>query len=480
MTTAVLVASALGGVDARYAWTWAWAGDLVGESSWPALAGGTAATLTRSGQTFIAQPTQDLGALGAGSARIDRAVIGGTSGRYLAAGYPNPVAAPVHVRLVFRDERATGTATYLELSQAAQRITIRRSGTDLQLIGNLGVHTDTVPLDAVSGAWCLLDVIAGPAGFTAYLNGVDLTPLLTPVALAAFAGAPSVALLNDVAGTDAAINAEVVFAGLWTSPTLTLAQHRADAYLLAAQLDGAATYGEVLGFDWSWSPSRVDELEDGSDLWTLPVDPDATDSGGTLNVTDAEASGATAPLRPEGLGIELVGHALVVTAAGGGAEVASPSTADAIDGDLHVRLVFRVDTDAAAGAQVLFTMADGTDPTKVLEVAVDPANGDLTVTAPSGYTLTEAAAVALDRWHLLDLSLDRDGAGGNALLVAQLDGVDLGLAGHGAVVDDIPEGFSVTLLDGAEVSRLAFAGLARGRVLALDAHRFAAAALGVL
>lgn len=475
MTTAVLVSSALAGADTRYTWTWAFGSDQATASSWPADTGGGTAALTPSGALALGQPTGLFDALGAGSARIDNAVLCGASGRYLsAAAYANPAAQAVWMRLVFFDVRHTGTATYLELGQAAQRFTIRRSGDDLVLVANLGDHTETVPgvFALLDDGPALLDVISGAGGFTVYLNGVDLSPLLTGAALSAFAGAAQLALLNNLAGTDAAREAYLLFAGLKTGGGCTFAQHRTDAYLYGALFDGLAVDNALLETDdwWSWSPARAELSGAATVLVTEQGE------GGTLTLATAPILGSTAALRPEGLGRIRTARALD----GIEAEVVSPSGAAAVDGDLRVRLIFRVDSSPAESVP-LFVLEDDESPALRFEVAVDSASGDLTLTAPSGYAVTAVAAVVLDAWHLLDVSLDRDGDGGNALLIGRLDGADLGLAGHGSTVSDIPAGARVALLDGSPAGgSLAFAAVGWGQLADAAEHDLAAAALGVL
>lgn len=482
MSSAVITPSAIAAqaIEGR-SWTAAWASNLATPSTWPALSGSF--TLAPTGVFDFEQKTPGLRAEGAGSARLDKAVVPGALGRWLsgATAYTSPAANPLLVRLIFRETRLVGNATYFEIGQAAQRLTIRRTTTTLNLTANLGAYTETIYFEPFVDRYALLDVVLGPTGIQAWLNGIDLTPSFAGAVVTAFGGAAQIALLNNLAGSEVALNTELVFAGVKTSPTLTIQQHRDDARQLDVLEDGLIY--DLGGYTWLWSPSRVDD--ETIPTPSLPGDPDFGDIDARLSIDGSvEFDQPTGILRPEGLGKPQIARAFKPTEDTDVVQRPAPSGFEAVDGDLHLRLVFTVDS-AGTGVQQLFYLEDA-DATKRLGVEVDTSNGNLILRGPSGYNATLAAAVALDEQHLLDVSLDRDNGGGVAAFVAHLDGNALAPAAHGTLVSDIPEDAAVTFFDdatndgAATATTIAFAAITRGRVHTLARHRLDALALGVM
>ncbi len=88
---------------------------------------------------------------------------------------------------------------------------------------------------------------------------------------------------------------------------------------------------------------------------------------------------------------------------------------------------------------------------------------------------------------MLDVYVDRDGGtGGEALMSVHLNGTDLLATQHTTTIVDIAQAGAALFSDqaatnGAAVStRLAFAGIALGRLITLGRHQVDAAALGVV
>lgn len=489
MSTVFVVPRPLAGsaID-NLGFTWAFASNDADHATWPALVG-TGIALALSGDVDLDQRTPGLEASGAGSARIDTAVVARTNTRWLSpATFPNPLANPVWIRLILREVRRTGTATYFEISQAAQRFTIRRNVETLQITGALGTYTETIDLapflgESVYGAFMLLDVISSATGFSAFLNGVDLTPSFTGGALVAFAGAAAVALQSNVAGSDAAANVALIFAGIGVSNAPTIEQHRIAADHLGVLAEQLAIEG-LGGFTWAWSPNRIDKST--APAPTLPGEPDFGDVAARLNITgELEVEAETDNLRPEGLGRPRLDRAMRPTDTDVRVYRGAPSGLEAIDGDVHLRLIFRVDSTGIVD-QRFFYLTDEFDATRLLGIEVDPVNGDLTLHAPNAYDLTLAAAVARDRWHLLDVSLDRDNGSGNAQFVVQLDGAAIAAAAFVGPVDDVRVNAAVTIFDdmlfagAATETRLVFVAVTRGRIMTLARHVVDALALGVV
>jgi hypothetical protein len=313
------------------------------------------------------------------------------------------------------------------------------------------------------------------------VNGVDLTPSLGSFgsAFTAFAGAATLSLLNNISGTDPALGTELIFAGIRIGGSITIDEHRTDAYDLEVKENGLAVEG--LGdFTWAWSPNLV-EIKTSS----LPGEPDFGDIAARLTISeDVVFNYATNAVRPEGLRQPRIDRAFHPATTADLVYRSSPSGFAAVDGDLHLRIVFRVDSGGTQ-TQRLFFLEDPDDATLRFGVEVSTSGG-LTVYAPSGYAETVAAAVVLDRWHLLDVSLDRDGSGGNALIIGLLDGSDLAVAAYSAPVSDIPAGAEVTVFDdaahagAATETSIAFLALTRGRVLLVAQHVVDALALEVM
>lgn len=468
-----------GAIEDRGGWTWSFACDTARVSGWPALNGG--ATLALSGAADFEQRTPSFNALGIGSARVDKAVVGGTGVRWLATGFPNPGTQDILFRLIFREAAEVTSATYLELSQAAQRITLRRTGTDLELVAALGTYIESVYAVPFDGHDLLLDVIYhSVAGyFEAYLNGINMTPSFATFgsAFTAFGGTASLALLNTVTGSDPAENAELLFAGIALSPTLTLTQHRTDATLLGVSENGLAIEGLDGGFIMGWSPNRYDAVSA-----TIPADPNFGGASARLVVEgDVLFNRTTGAVRREGLRKPRLESAFQLESS------LSRVTHDGIQtlaDDIHVRLIFRVNTSASAGTvRVAYIESDTAHR---FGIDVNALTGDLILHGPSGYDVTLSGAVNLDEWSLLDVSLDRDGgAGPTALFVVQLNGDALSASAHSSLCADIPAESHVVLFDdsahagGATNVLIVFFGFA-SRVMTLDRHRIDALALEVM
>ena len=484
--TAVVAAPALAGaaIETRGGWTWSFPCDLATPAGWVALDGGV--TLTAALSTAYGQRTPGLGAPGVGSPRLNQGVLAGATSRFLSgATYVNPATAAVHVRLIFRDPRTTVSgSTYFELSDgSAQNIVIRRSGTTLRLEAELGVYAETADFSGFAGNFILLDIILDPVRemFVAWLNGIDLTPSFESFGdpLTAFAGVCTLALLNNIAGTEPAIATVLVFAGVTTTPELTLAQHRADARLLDVLADDFS--GDGLGdYTWAWSPNRVVEAAYEGAAVTLPGEPDFGEDAAVLTIEgEVVFDQSTGSVRGEGLGRARLDHAFGPTEVED--SIASASSFEAVTGALHLRLVFYIESDLDE-TQTLFVL---TDDTHAFGVAV-ASDGDLTLTGPSGYSVTLPSAIVFDSWHLLDLSLDRDISGGNAGFVALLDGADLDPAAAVGAVADIADGATAYLCKAAAddtaatKTLVAFAALTQDRILGLARHVADACALEVM
>ena len=482
--TTISVDSALSGqaVDGG-SWTWAFASDQATPTSWPALLGGVAAALTPSGRLAFEQETPGLDARGAGSARVNNAVVGLGGNLLSGPNYPNPTNTQLYIRLILRAPRTVGTETYFELGQAAQRITIHRSMTLLQLTAQLGLYNETIDIGAFLGDYVLLDVLVDFAGgkFHAFMNGVDFTPSFAGEGgpLTAFAGNATLALLNNIAGTNPAIITELVFAGIQTGGSITIDQHRSDADALAVRADGVSIEG-FDGFTWAWAPNRVDRTT--PPMVSLPGEPAWGDIQARLFIQGNVVFGLpTGPLRPEGLRRTRIdqafGPTLVTDSVGRG----SPSGFPAVSSDLSARLIFKVASGVAAVQSLLFVE----DPTPgiLFSVSVN-ASGDLTVTAPSGYSVTLLAAVSLDFWHLLDVTLVRN-SGGVAQIMVWLDGASIAAPPFGSLVSDIPAGAAITFFDSkahvgaATFSEIVFVGLTIGSDMSTLRHVLDSLALGV-
>jgi hypothetical protein len=480
-----------GAIETRGNWTQGFAGDEATADGWPALAafGGSAADLVGSGAWLRHQLTKpDLNALGIGSARVNEAVQGDTAVRFTNAAFPNPGSQQLHVRLIGLDQRTIGTATYFELAEAAQRVTIRRDGTALEFEAELGTYTETLDIEAFTLGWLFIDAILDfTDGFTVYVNGIDATPAFTGPAgpLAAFGADAALNLLNNNAATDPAEDFKLLFAGVRVGGAVTLEEHQADAELCNLREDGLAI-DDFIDWTWAWSPNRL-ETED--DVITLPGMPDAGAATATLNLSSGAQLSydlATEEVRQEGLGRPRLNHGISLDTASG--TFTSAAGFEEIDGDFHLRAVFKL-RSGSDDVQPILAIADPSAPTLRATISVDAAAaapGDLELQATTPYALSFAGAVANDRWHLLDFVVDRDGGpGGVALAFVFLDGLDLSAAAHSSTIADIPEGAVVHLLsdpDGGNAAintRLAFAGIS-DQIVTLAEHKLDALALGLM
>jgi hypothetical protein len=478
MVTVIQVDNALvaGAVETRGGWTWAYGSDQAAQSSWPAIAAFGGSALTPAGSFDLGQKTVGLDALGAGSARIDQAVKGDTAVRFSASGYPDPGTTPFQARLILRDDRTTGSATYFELQEAAQTITIRRNGTDLEVVSV--DRTETVNIEPLLGAYMLVDLTVDfTNGFSLWVGGVDFTPSLTGGALTGYGGAAILNLLNNTAASDAAVNVELVFAGIAASGTLTIEQHREDARLCGVLADGLAIDG-LTTWEWAWSTNRLDE---DTEPYNLPGEPDyGTTNAGLAVSTTFETDQQTNNVRPEGLGRPRLNTALLPGATTDQAYRGTPSGFPVVDDDFHIRLI--VKPSLAVGTADLFALEESA--ARLLKVGL--VGDDLVLTATSAYALTFADVIKLDEWNLIDFSVDRDGAGGNAQMIALVNGADLGAAAHGSTITDIAVNATVALwgdfanTNGAANAAMVFGGIALGSTMALARHRVDALALGVL
>jgi hypothetical protein len=203
-------------------------------------------------------------------------------------------------------------------------------------------------------------------------------------------------------------------------------------------------------------------------------------------LTDAATQSDTEELRQEGLGRPRLGHALSLTEDDtGNIARTAPSGFPLVDGDYHVRLIWKY-LGGGSGSQVLFELQDENDATRRIKIIQEPGGG-LTVEFTSAYTPLLGFTVNNDEWNLIDIGVDRDGAGGNAAGFIFINGVDFTPGAHTSTIDDVREGAGVALLNGipaaagssADKVEMAFAGIALERTIDLNRHLIDALALGV-
>jgi hypothetical protein len=345
------------------------------------------------------------------------------------------------------------------------------------LIGELGTYTETIYAEPFLGSYMLLDILVNfTTGFSAYLNGVNLTPLFTGSALTSFGGDATLTLLNNTARSDAAVGAELVFAGI-AAGTITQEQHQADAHACEVREDGLSI-DEVTTWEWAWSPDRL-ETE------TLPGMPlyGATDAALTVTGTFEEDQ-LTNIVRPEGLARERLDRGLLPGATTDQLRRTPPTTFPAVDDDAHIRAIFKLEAGTAATQRVVFFERSGAS----LGLEVN-SSGDVVAYAMSGYSQTVAGAITLGEWNLLDFVLDRDGGGGGeALINLFLNGSQLSTSAHTGTISDLAAGAGAALfgdqdnsLGAADGVTLAFAGIELGSAsVSLARHQLDAAALGVV
>lgn len=532
MTTSVRVPNAITGdavaaIEGRGGWTWAWAGDDATEVSWPGLSdfGGAAATLTPAGAYALAQPTRDLvlvsakptsqlSAAGVGSARIDNAVTGGTGVGFEAASFPNPISQTLHVRLVLSDpgtDKLTGTLTYFELSEAAQRLSIKRAdiaGSDglisvLRVETELGVNVVEMPALPFVGAWFLLDVIADftTGAVKMFFSGVDVTPALgaAPGALTPFGSAPSVALLSKVGGTESSEFVSLVFAGVAVGRNLQISEHREDADKMGTLLNGSA-----VALDPEFTSSYVGDMatvEKSVHTSWLPYDP-FEDITRVLTVSESSADDAAVQLvlhrstgatRPEGLGRPRVDRGVQRSLTSPlFRRTASELTLDLAE-PLFVRLIVELDyLDQFGGAgdpRTLFALEDSVTPTNRVTIKTNADVSTFDVEVTSAFTASVAAPAEVSpKWALIDLRYQpTGGAGGESRVELWVNGVALIDTDHTSPLTGLfglPTLTLLSLADGTEPASgiaLALAGvLVDDDVHSFEkAHQMGALALGV-
>lgn len=514
-------------LEARGGWTVAFGGDLALEMSWPAAVGygnGTT-TLTNTGTAFVSQRTTGISPSGIGSARANKAVRGGTGVAFNDGGASGPstlstIPANAIVNLRFVADMVTNPTTQRsmigQIVDATQ--TVGASVLDPGATSPAAVDTTdgdffdvvnttpgpTVNIQVASAGNLLsdrpsitditFDPVAGE--YLLYINGVDLTPIITPLlvgeTLDAFttASQPAISLLATTAGTLSSVDSKMVVAafGIGASRLVTLDEHRADADSLGLREDGFAI--DQLG-EWTRAWHFRDTENRGSEDAPRYYVPAFEDAGGTS--ADLAVSGgdisldlSTDEVRREGLGLSRTEHAIAPTdtttliRVGAGTPV--------IDGDFHIRLVFKV-SDSPTADQDLFFLEDPDNPALQLSVTVGGVNpDDLVVRMTTGYTRTFTNAVSFNRWNLLDVHVDRNGGGGGeSLMVVVLNGTDLSATQHTSGIADIPVGSGIALFgdaaltNGAATStKMAFAGLALDRILPPGRSLLDAAALGLL
>jgi hypothetical protein len=151
-----------------------------------------------------------------------------------------------------------------------------------------------------------------------------------------------------------------------------------------------------------------------------------------------------------------------------------------IDDDFHIRLIMRPST--GIGTRTLFAI----EYSSTLRVAIGVVDDDLTLVLTSGYTLSFPNVLLLDDYNFLDVSVDRDGSGGNALAIVYLNGIDLLAPAHSMTIPDIPAGAGASIFDGrivavgaAAAMDFAFVGFEHDRIMTLARHRLDAFALEV-
>lgn len=513
-----LVAAA---IETRGGWTAAFTGDLAEVTTWPALADfGSGISLVNDGGAHLDQSTAGFLATGIGSARVGKAVAGDLNTFYNDGGLAGPSSMPqspasaiFHIRGVgvLRTGPANTLAGFSQMRDSAQLVggSLRdaTAGTDTvngDFIDTINTTPGPTTSIVIPGLGALLqnrsvvwDIIldATTNEYVLYVNGIDFTPLIVSqlagetITSPATGEQPAISILNTTGDTAPASNSKVVAAafGATTSRLVTLDQHRADADSLGLREDGFAI--DQLG-EWTWAWQFRDAENQGTDsnpLIVIPAFEDAGDTDANLAVVgDIDLNLDTEELRREGLGLGRTGHAIEP-----GEDTTTIRTSaglPVVDDDFHIRVIFRVNSAPAVDQDIIF-VEDPDDGTLQISVTVGGANpDDLILRATTGYIRTFTNAVPLDRWNVLDFQVDRNGGGGGeALMIARLNGTDLSATAHTSTIPDIPVGATVALFGdraltngAAEDTRMAFAGIAIGRLVTEGRSQVDAASLGLV
>lgn len=235
-------------IEGRGGWRWAWSGERHAAGRWVGSPGfgGDVAVLDRISGAAVTTAGQATGALlpgGIGAHRLAQGVLVGASAGYAIGGPTGPsnLAQPdaqvVHVRLILNDPTTTGTTTYLELATAVGDIRVGyddagpNGGDYYVFTDDDAASTFTAFADdaGLTGTWMLLDAVLVPASNTIrlYINGTSFTPAAHSDTFT-MPASPAVGLLSNVDGTQPAVGATMLFAGVAYGRDLTLAQHAAD------------------------------------------------------------------------------------------------------------------------------------------------------------------------------------------------------------------------------------------------------------
>jgi len=538
VTTAVQVCNAItnaeaAALDARSGWTWAWAGDDATEVAWPGIDtfGGTAADLTPAGAYVLNQSTSDgaqlpfikpshLDARGAGSACINRAVLGGAGVSFEAAGFPNPGTATLHIRLVVSDpgtNKITGALTLFELSEAAQRVTIKREeivGVDglisvIRVETELGANVVDMPRVPFFAAWYLLDVVVDFAtgAVKMFFSGIDVTPALgaAPGALTAFGGDPDVALMSKVGGTESAEFVSLLFAGVAVGRDLLISEHRADAQALGVLLDGRATsldpVAELPPGDGIWTDAYVGDMAvveaDRATQW-LPFDP-FEDVSRALTVAPVGIDGladvvlrrSTDYLRPEGLGRPRINRGVRRFPLGPRYQRRAAELALDLAQPFWVRLVVELDYlnqfNGPGASRTIFAIEDPITSGNRVTIKTNADLSAMDVEVTSAFTTSFAVpANAIAKWALIDLRYrPTSGGGGESRMEVWINGAVAADIDHTSALTNVFAAPDLTLLSLADDSEdafnvtLSFAGINVAGFSGFELHQMAALSLGV-